>query len=73
MNPEAQQKCYDEIFSVLGDDPEQPATLSLLNQLPYLELTIKEALRLYSPIPIIARTAPEDIKLSEYSLLFDQL
>lgn len=65
-NPEAQQKCYEEIISVIGDDMEQPITLSILNQMPYLELTVKEALRLFAPIPMIARTAREDIKLSEY-------
>lgn len=64
-NPEAQQKCYEEIVNVFGDDTEQTATLSLLNKLSYLELTIKEALRLFSPIPMIARTAIEDIKLSK--------
>lgn len=68
-NPEAQQKCYDEIVSVFGDDTEQPATLSVLNKLTYLELTIKEALRMFPPIPLVARTAMEDIKLSKHTTI----
>lgn len=43
----------------------QPATLSLLNQLSYLELAIKESMRLFSTIPVVARTAMEDITLSK--------
>lgn len=62
--PEVQKKCYDELITVFGTDTKQPSTMSLLNQLPYLEITIKESLRLYPTIPVIARTAMEDIKLS---------
>lgn len=63
--PEIQQKCFNEVVEVFGTDRELPATLSLLNQLTYLELVIKESLRLFSTIPVVARTAMEDIKLSE--------
>lgn len=62
--PEVQKRCYDELTAVFGTDVKQPHTMSLLNQLPYLELTIKESMRLYPTIPVIARTAMEDIKLS---------
>lgn len=64
--PEVQQKCFNEVVEVFGTDREQTATLSLLNQLPYLELVIKESMRLFATIPVVARTAMEDIKLSEY-------
>lgn len=50
---------------MFGTGRELPATLSLLNQLTYLELVIKESLRLFATIPIVARTAMEDIELSE--------
>lgn len=65
--PDIQQKCFDEVCKVFGaiDAADQPATLPLLNQLAYLELTIKESLRIFSTIPLIARKAMEDIKLSK--------
>lgn len=65
--PEIQKKCFNEIVEVFGTDTTQPATISLLNQLSYLELAIKESLRLFSTVPVVARTAMEDIKLSECS------
>lgn len=67
--PEIQQKCYNETVEVFGTDTDQPVTLSLLNQLTYLELAIKESLRLFSTIPVVARTAMGDIKLSEFGRL----
>lgn len=63
--PEIQQKCFNEIVRVYGTNVNQPATFSLLNQLVYLEMTIKETLRLFPPGPIIARKAVEDIKMSK--------
>lgn len=67
---EVQQKCFKEIVEVFGTETDQPATLSLLNQLSYLELCIKESMRLFSTIPVVARTAMEDVKLSEFISLF---
>lgn len=53
------------MVEVFGTERDQLATLSLLNQLTYLELVIKESMRLFSTIPVVARTAVDDIKLSE--------
>lgn len=74
-HPEAQQKCFNEALNVFGPaSNKQPVTLSLLNQLSYLELTIKETLRLFPPLPLIGRLAMEDIKLSEsQSIFFKQI
>lgn len=63
--PEIQQKCFNEIVDVYGTDVNQPATFSLLNRLFYLEMTIKETLRLFPPGTVISRTAMDDIKLSK--------
>ena len=50
MHPEIQQKIYEESRSVLGDDLMKSCTLSQLNELHYLELFIKENLRLYPSV-----------------------
>lgn len=52
------------MIKVFGTDAKQPINFSLLNQLSYLELTIKETLRLFPPIPVVARMSMEDIELS---------
>lgn len=48
-NPDVQEKCFKEIVEVFGTNPKEPATLAKLNQLSYLELAIKETLRMFRP------------------------
>jgi cytochrome P450 len=43
-------------------------TIEQLNQLAYLDMVIKEALRLYPPIHVGNRRAVEDLKLLEYDV-----
>lgn len=63
--PEAQKKCAAEILEVFGKDLNEPTTMAKLNELTYLELVIKESLRLFPSVPLIARKATEDIQLSK--------
>lgn len=60
-----QKKCFDEIADVFGSNTKETTTLSKLNQLHYLELTIKESLRLFPSVPFFGRIAMQDIELSE--------
>lgn len=64
-NPEAQQKAFKEIKSVFGDDVNKPATMKELNDLNYLDLVIKESLRIYPSVPFFGRRIKENIELSE--------
>lgn len=64
-HPRVQTLCFNEIVEVLGSKSNEPTTLAELNELSYLELTIKESLRLFPSVPIVGRTAMEDIQLSE--------
>lgn len=67
-HPRVQEKCLKEIIEVLGTDKNEPTTLMNLNQLSYLEITIKETLRLYPSVPVVGRHAMEDLKLSMFTL-----
>lgn len=53
------------MVNVFGMDKSPPTTIPSLNQLVYLELVIKESMRLFSLVPLISRFATEDIKLSK--------
>uniref|UniRef100_A0A6E8VBS0 Cytochrome P450 n=1 Tax=Anopheles coluzzii TaxID=1518534 RepID=A0A6E8VBS0_ANOCL len=69
-HPEIQDRVYQEIVNEIGADFCELSlsaiclhTLSALNNLHYMELVIKESLRLFPPVPVIARIATEDTEL----------
>ncbi|XP_026758443.2 cytochrome P450 4C1-like [Galleria mellonella] len=64
---DAQQKVYEEMQSIFGDST-RVATTDDLAQMKYLELCIKESLRLYPPVHFIARALNESVKLSNYTI-----
>ncbi|KAL7042777.1 hypothetical protein ACKWTF_001273 [Chironomus riparius] len=62
-HPEVQEKLNKEIQEVLGDEE---LTFKSLNEFKYLELVIKESLRLYPPAPIIARRLFEEVDFGDF-------
>ncbi|XP_055606986.1 cytochrome P450 4d1-like [Uranotaenia lowii] len=60
-HPEIQKKVYDEIVSVIGSSKSiPPLTTAMLNELKYMDLAIKEALRIYPTVPFMSRTIDAD-------------
>ncbi|XP_059056285.1 cytochrome P450 4C1-like [Achroia grisella] len=64
---DVQDKVYEEMKSIFGDS-ERSATTDDLSQMKYLELCIKETLRLYPPVHFVARMLNERVKLSNYTI-----
>jgi cytochrome P450 family 4 len=62
-HPEVQEKLNKEIQEVLGD---RELTFNILNEFKYLELVIKESLRLYPPVPMISRRFDEEIDFGNF-------
>ena len=63
--PEVQKKVIEEIRAVIGDDPNEMVSMKQLNDLNYLELVIKESLRLFPSVPLYGRKVLEEFDLSE--------
>ncbi|XP_075540610.1 cytochrome P450 4V2-like isoform X4 [Dermacentor variabilis] len=62
---EAQDKVYQELETIFGEDVERAATVEDLKEMRYLECVIKESHRLYPPVPVMARNADEDAEIRQ--------
>lgn len=66
QNPTAEQKMHAELDTVLAG---RLPTLADLHQLPYTEMVLKEAMRLYPPVwTLNLREATEDTTIGEYAV-----
>ena len=70
-NPQAEQKIFEEIKSVLGQDVTELSDEEImsrvnyetLSKFEYLESALLETLRLHPSVPQLVRFATQDIKL----------
>ncbi|XP_037028826.1 cytochrome P450 4d2-like [Bradysia coprophila] len=65
QHKDIQEKVFKEIKNVFGSDKNESITSQQLQDLTYLDWVIKETMRLYPPIPAIARYIEEDICLDD--------
>lgn len=64
-HPEYQERVYEELESIFGDDRDTPATMKNLMDMRYLEFCIKDALRLFPSVPMMGRSIGEDVQIGE--------
>lgn len=67
-HPDVQAKVHEEIDSIFADDMERDVTIEDVKQLKYMECVVKESMRLYPPVPLIARNVDEDMQVGEYTV-----
>lgn len=63
LHPQKQRKVQRELDEIFKDDPDREVTMDDLRRMKYLEACLKEAMRLFPPIPYIGRVLVEDIEL----------
>ncbi|CAH1400219.1 unnamed protein product [Nezara viridula] len=63
-HPDVQEKIYNEQMEILGDEKKIP-TAQDLQKMIYLEMVIKETLRLYPTIPFQSRLIVEDLQIGK--------
>ncbi|KAJ7067692.1 cytochrome P450 [Mycena belliarum] len=56
INPGVQRKLREELMTMATDNP----TMDELNSLPYLELVVRETMRVHAPVVFLSRMAMED-------------
>lgn len=67
MHQDVQQRVYEDIRGVLGEDAKNTnLTQAMLQEMKYLDMVIKEVLRIYPPVPIIGRELLEDVEISKF-------
>ncbi|KAH0815497.1 hypothetical protein GEV33_007292 [Tenebrio molitor] len=64
-HPDVQEKALEEQRSIFPDENKMKVTHADLQSMKYLELVIKESMRLYPPVPIIGRQIPTDTKFGD--------
>ena len=63
--PNWQQRLLEEIRAVAAD---RPITGAHIDSLPIVTMVLKEAMRLYPPVPVLTRLASKDISLGNLTL-----
>jgi cytochrome P450 len=64
-----QKKVYEEMVEIFGGDMSRPITMDDLRRMEYLEMCIKESLRLYPSVPSILRTVTSDLQLGTVCMI----
>ncbi|XP_067627240.1 cytochrome P450 4e2-like [Eurosta solidaginis] len=64
--PEIQKKVYAEQLNILGDNIKGKPTYQQISEMQYLDMVIKENLRIYPSVPMIARCADKDYNMNGY-------
>ncbi|XP_075972673.1 cytochrome P450 4d2-like [Anticarsia gemmatalis] len=66
---DVQDKIYDELKTIFGNNMNRDPTYHELQQMKYLELVIKESMRLYPPVPLIERRMIKDCEVGELKFI----
>lgn len=65
--PKYQEKVFDELNRVCSSD-DTDVTFDAISQLPYMEMVIKEVMRLFPIGPLLARNCMADTKVSNCTI-----
>ncbi|CAH1400025.1 unnamed protein product [Nezara viridula] len=66
--PDIQEKCIEELNKIFGDS-DRPVTFEDTLEMKYIERCLMETLRMYPPVPVIARELQHELKLASRDLV----
>ncbi|XP_041972628.1 cytochrome P450 4g15 [Aricia agestis] len=67
IHQDIQEKVVEELYGIFGDS-DRPATFQDTLEMKYLERCLMETLRMYPPVPIIARRLNQDVTMPSCGL-----
>lgn len=65
-----QEKVYEELISVCGNDPDHEITLEEVRKCVQLDAFINESLRIQPVVPLVSRCPAKDLKLDDNYTIF---
>ncbi|XP_040078317.2 cytochrome P450 4V2 [Ixodes scapularis] len=68
LHRQVQMKVQEELDDVLGGEPDRNITPEDMKKLKYMDCVIKESQRLCPSVPLIGRTATEELKLGGHTI-----
>nr|XP_053637590.1 cytochrome P450 4C1-like [Cherax quadricarinatus] len=66
-HPDIQVRIQEELDDIFGSG-DRPFTAEDIRQLKYTEMCIKEALRIFPPVPVVSRKVKEDVVIDKYHI-----
>ncbi|CAB3256716.1 unnamed protein product [Arctia plantaginis] len=66
---DVQEKIYEELKTIYGGNMDKDPSYQELQQMKYLDLVLKESMRLYPPVPFIERLMENDCEVGELKLV----
>lgn len=65
-NLNIQNKAVEELKQIFEDDPARNVTMNDVQSMKYLAMVVKETMRKYTPIPLVARSLSENVEHGNY-------
>ncbi|CAL2051102.1 unnamed protein product [Caenorhabditis brenneri] len=62
-NPDIQEKVYEELIEIFGEDPNEDVTSEKMSKLDYTERMLKESKRVIAPVPAVQRKLINDMEI----------
>lgn len=68
IHTEKQQKAFEEIKNVIGNNKNCDITREQVEKLEYTEMCLKETLRIFPMVAMVSRKNTETLKIKDYSI-----
>lgn len=72
LHPQYQEQVYEEIKGLILSE-ESDVTVDEISHFKFLDMFIKETLRLFPSVPYLTREASSEIKLGTLTTIIDQI